>query len=90
MGAILVDGGCLYRVWAPNADAVTLGGDFFHSGNSKTIDWQEIPLQRDAATGEAASYWSAFVPGVLPDSHYKFHVRNGRPAGLACPVALET
>jgi 1,4-alpha-glucan branching enzyme len=76
MGAILVDGGCLYRVWAPNADAVTVGGDFFHSGNSEPVTWQEIPLKRDAPTGPSASYWSAFVPGVLADSHYKFHIHN--------------
>ena len=76
MGAVLMDGGCLYRVWAPNATAVTLGGDFFHSGNQSTINWQEIPLQRDSAMGEGASYWSAFVPGALHDSHYKFHIRN--------------
>jgi 1,4-alpha-glucan branching enzyme len=76
MGATLVDGGCLYRVWAPNANAVAVGGDFFHSGNQSPIDWQEIPLQRDSATGEGASYWSAFVPGALHDSHYKFHIRN--------------
>lgn len=76
MGAILMDGGCLYRVWAPNAQAVSVGGDFFHSGNLTPIDWQEIPLERDASNGEGASYWSAFVPGVLHDSHYKFHIRN--------------
>lgn len=76
MGAILMDGGCLYRVWAPNATAVTLGGDFFNSGNPSPINWQEIPMQRDAATGEGASYWSAFVPNAVHDSQYKFHIRN--------------
>src|SRR5690349_401968 len=87
IGAVLMDGGCLYRVWAPNATAVTLGGDFFHSGNPSTIDWQEIPSQRDAATGEGASYWSAFVPGALHDSHYKFHVRNdSAPADWRDPL----
>jgi len=76
MGAVLMDGGCLYRVWAPNATAVTLGGGFFKSSNDLPIHWQEIPMQRDAATGEGASYWSAFVPGAVHDSPYKFHVRN--------------
>ena len=86
MGAVLMDGGCLYRVWAPNATAVALGGDFFHSGNTSPIDWREIPMQRDAATGEGASYWSAFVPGALHDSHYKFHVRNdSAPAEWPAP-----
>jgi len=76
MGAVLMDGGCLYRVWAPNATAVTLGGGFFKSSNDLPIHWQEIPMQRDAATGEGASYWSAFVPGAVHDSPYKFYVRN--------------
>src|ERR1051326_1082543 len=72
MGAVLMDGGCLYRVWAPNATAVTLGGDFFNSGNPSPINWQEIPLQRDAETGEGASYWSVFVPNAVHDSHTSF------------------
>jgi hypothetical protein len=48
MGAVLMDGGCLFRVWAPNADAVTVGGDFFHAGKQELVEWQEIPLARDA------------------------------------------
>jgi 1,4-alpha-glucan branching enzyme len=76
MGAVLMDGGCLFRVWAPNADAVTVGGDFFHAGNQEPVEWQEIPLARDASAGQGFAYWSAFVPGVLADSLYKFHIRN--------------
>src|SRR6185369_7925848 len=76
VGAIRTEGGFVYRVWAPNAPAVPGGGAFFHSGNPSPTAWQEIPLQRDAATGEGASYWSVFVPGALHDSHYKFHIRN--------------
>lgn len=76
MGAVLQDGGCLFRVWAPNADAVTLGGDFFHAGNQDPIEWHQIPMARDAATGEGAAYWSAFVPGALADSLYKFLIRD--------------
>lgn len=76
MGAVLMDAGCLFRVWAPNADAVAVGGDFFHAGNLEPLQWQEVPLARDAATGEAAAHWSAFVPGALADSLYKFHIRN--------------
>jgi 1,4-alpha-glucan branching enzyme len=76
MGAVLIDGGCLFRVWAPNADAVTVGGDFFHAGNQEPVEWQEIPLARDAGVGQGFAYWSAFVPGALADSLYKFHIRN--------------
>lgn len=76
MGAVLVDSGCLFRVWAPNASAVSVGGDFFHSGNLDPVVWQEIPMARDAATGEGAAYWSAFVPGTLADSLYKFRISD--------------
>jgi 1,4-alpha-glucan branching enzyme len=76
MGAVLRDGGCLFRVWAPNANAVSVGGDFFHAGNSNPVEWHEIPMARDSATGEGAAYWSAFVPGALADSLYKFHIRD--------------
>jgi 1,4-alpha-glucan branching enzyme len=76
MGAILMDGGCLFRVWAPNADVVFVGGDFFHAGNQEPVEWQEIPLAQDASAGQGFAYWSAFVPGVLADSLYKFHIRN--------------
>lgn len=76
MGAVLQDGGCLFRVWAPNAGAVSVGGDFFHAGNQDPVEWQEIPMARDAATGEGTAYWSAFVPRALADSLYKFHIRD--------------
>lgn len=76
MGAVLQEGGCVYRVWAPFADRVTLGGDFLHSGNSQPVEWQEIPMQRDAPDGRASDYWSVFVQGVGADSLYKFKVRN--------------
>jgi 1,4-alpha-glucan branching enzyme len=76
MGAILQQGGCLFRVWAPFADKVTLGGDFFHGGNEVPIEWNELPLSRDAVSGDGYNYWSAFVNEVVADSQYKFKVRN--------------
>ena len=76
MGATLQDGGVVYRVWAPNATAVTLGGDFFHPGLFAPTNWQEFPMARDAATGEGAAYWSIFVPGALADTLYKFKITN--------------
>jgi 1,4-alpha-glucan branching enzyme len=80
MGAVLQAGGCSYRVWAPNAVGVLLGGDFFNSGNLAAIDWTEYPMARDAQQGEGAAYWSVFVPGALADSLYKFHIQNAAPA----------
>jgi 1,4-alpha-glucan branching enzyme len=80
LGAVLQDAGCSYRVWAPNATGVTLGGDFFHAGNLESIAWQELPMARDADSGESAAFWSIFVPGALADSLYKFKLQNPAPA----------
>jgi 1,4-alpha-glucan branching enzyme len=74
MGALLQDGGCSYRVWAPFAEQVSVWGDFFHAGNDEPVDWLEVPMARDAANGDGASYWSAFVPGAKADSLYKFFI----------------
>jgi 1,4-alpha-glucan branching enzyme len=76
MGAMLQPGGVSYRVWAPNATAVTLGGDFFHPGLFTPATWQEFPMARDAATGEGAAYWSIFVAGAVADTLYKFKITN--------------
>jgi 1,4-alpha-glucan branching enzyme len=70
MGAVLGSGGCTFRVWAPFASRVEVGGDFFHGGNLQPVAWDTVPLAREG------DYWSAFVPGVVPDSLYKFHVTN--------------
>src|SRR5690348_18275017 len=76
MGAVLQADGCVFRVWAPYADRVTVGGDFLHGGNHNPLVWDEIPLARDAGNGEGFNYWSVFVQGVVPDSLYKFKIRN--------------
>lgn len=76
MGAVLQPGGCLFRVWAPFADRVTVGGDFLHGGNLVPVEWNEIPLSRDAASGDGFNYWSVFVQGTVADSLYKFKVKN--------------
>jgi 1,4-alpha-glucan branching enzyme len=85
MGAVLQDGGCSYRVWAPNASGVTLGGDFFNAGNLQPNNWQEIPMARDAATGAGAAYWSVFVPNAVADSLYKFKINNPAASPEAGP-----
>jgi 1,4-alpha-glucan branching enzyme len=74
MGAIPQSGGVLYRVWAPFASSVTLWGDFFNASNLNPISWDSVPLSRDAASGDGKNYWSAFVPGALSDSLYKFQI----------------
>lgn len=73
LGAILRNGGCCFRVWAPFADAVTVGGDFFNQGNLNPKAWEEVALARDAP---GSAYWSVYINGVRPDSLYKFKLHN--------------
>ena len=71
MGAVPVDGGVSFRVWAPNARNVAVVGDF--------CGWRmpkKTPMVRD---GAKAGTWSAFVPGVDAGSEYRFLVRRGGP-----------
>ena len=73
LGAVLQNGGCSFRVWAPFADRVEVGGDFFNAGNLEPLVWEEVALERDAP---GSPYWSVFIEGVVADSLYKFKLRN--------------
>ncbi len=73
MGAIPQQaGGVMYRVWAPNATAMAVGGDFTHAGVLAPVIWSEIAMAQE---GNPA-YWSVFVPEAVADSLYKFEVTN--------------
>ena len=65
MGAILTPEGVSFRVWAPHAEKVFVGGDF--------NEWhgEQYPL-----THEANGYWSTMVEGVQAGAQYKFRVIN--------------
>jgi 1,4-alpha-glucan branching enzyme len=71
MGAVLVDKGCSFRVWAPNADAVSVAGPF--------TGWEKAPiaLARDGQSEAGRSYWSVFVPGVAEGAEYRFVLSRG-------------
>jgi 1,4-alpha-glucan branching enzyme len=62
MGAVPVEGGVSFRVWAPHATAVRVSGTF--------CDW--TPDGPALARENKAGYWSAFVPGVRAGDAYKF------------------
>jgi 1,4-alpha-glucan branching enzyme len=66
MGAMPHDAGTAFRVWAPNADAVSVIGSF--------NDWaaDAAPMTR-AADGT----WQADVAGARPGDEYRFLIRNG-------------
>jgi 1,4-alpha-glucan branching enzyme len=63
-----VDGtdGTYFSVWAPNAERVTLMGDF----NGWDADGLSLrPLGR-------SGIWGVFVPGVGKGAHYKYHIAS--------------
>ena len=68
LGAHREKDGYYFRVWAPNADAVWVSGDF--------TDWElSVPMQRITAAG----IWEAVLPGeaVKEGDAYKFCIASG-------------
>ncbi len=63
-----VDGiaGVLFAVWAPNAERVSVVGDF------NAWDGRRHPLRVRGANG----VWELFVPDLAPGTLYKFEIRN--------------
>ncbi|MBX3029880.1 MAG: alpha amylase C-terminal domain-containing protein [Chloroflexi bacterium] len=66
MGAIPVEGGVTFRVWAPHATAVAVHGTF--------DEWAAdgIPM-----AAEEGGTWSADVPGAAPGDEYRFLIDTG-------------
>ncbi|GBD86077.1 1,4-alpha-glucan branching enzyme GlgB [bacterium BMS3Abin02] len=81
MGAHLVDGGCRFAVWAPDAGHVSVAGDF------NDYDETANPLEPQGDSG----IWAGFVPGVEKGETYKYLVRNresGNEVYKADPYAI--
>ncbi|MBI5366690.1 MAG: alpha amylase C-terminal domain-containing protein [Planctomycetes bacterium] len=66
MGAMPFAGGVTFRVWAPNASAVAVAGDFNAWSATAT------PLAR-----ESGGTWSADVPAAAAGQKYKYVITNG-------------
>lgn len=66
MGAIPLEKGVAFRVWAPNAEAVSVAGSF------NRFDAAKHPLER-----EAHGYWYGVVDEARPGDEYKYAIRNG-------------
>ena len=64
LGAMPYDGGTTFRVWAPNAESMAVGGDF--------NDWHAAPMARDASGGT----WSLDMPGARAGQHYKYFIND--------------
>jgi len=63
LGAHLVEGATRFAVWAPNAQSVSVVGDF------NGWDPRAHPMQ-----GSDSGVWEAAVPGVKQGAVYKYHV----------------
>src|SRR6185295_9289514 len=64
LGAHLAPGGAIFGVWAPNAAAVSVIGEW--------NDWnpQTNPIDRQRDSG----IWEGFIPDVSKGMKYKFHI----------------
>ncbi|PTN12762.1 1,4-alpha-glucan branching protein GlgB [Nitrosomonas aestuarii] len=65
--------GVRFSVWAPNAERVSVVGDFNH------WDGRVYPM----AVHHASGVWELFIPQLPPGSLYKFEIRN-RQSGAVC------
>ncbi|MDQ3280606.1 MAG: 1,4-alpha-glucan branching protein GlgB [Acidobacteriota bacterium] len=66
LGNHIVPGGVMFGVWAPNADSVSVVGDF----NGWNPDAN--PLQARGMSG----IWEGFVPDLGRGATYKYHIRS--------------
>lgn len=66
MGAIPHENGVAFRVWAPNAQQVSVIGAF--------NDWQPGV---DVCSQEEHGYWYINISNAKPGDEYKFHLVNG-------------
>jgi 1,4-alpha-glucan branching enzyme len=63
------DAGVYFAVWAPNAQRVSVVGDF------NGWDGRVNPMRRLLGSG----VWELFLPGIQEGAHYKFEIRS--PSG---------
>ena len=80
LGAHLVQGGTHMAVWAPNAQSVSVIGDF----NNWTPGRTEMQVRPEAGI------WEVFVPGVVTGTSYKYHIvsKYGHRVDKADPYAF--
>jgi 1,4-alpha-glucan branching enzyme len=58
--------GVTFAVWAPNAQRVSVVGDF------NSWDGRTYPMRRRIEAG----IWEIFVPGIRESAQYKYEIRN--------------
>jgi 1,4-alpha-glucan branching enzyme len=67
LGCQLATAGARFAVWAPNAEAVAVVGEF--------NDWRD-DAHPARARRDGSGIWEAAVPGVRHGQHYKFRIRT--------------
>jgi 1,4-alpha-glucan branching enzyme len=72
--------GVSFAVWAPNAQRVSIAGDF------NGWDGRTHPMRKRLESG----IWELFIPGVVEGAHYKLEMRNcfGQVVLKSDPVAF--
>jgi 1,4-alpha-glucan branching enzyme len=81
LGSHIVPGGVIFGVWAPNAERVSVVGDF--------NDWnkESHPLR----AREGSGVWEGFIPDLGRGATYKYHIvsrGNGYRVDKADPMAV--
>ena len=66
LGAHPDEEGAWFATWAPNAEFVSVIGEF------NGWDLVNNPMER-----RGPGLWQGYVPGARPGDHYKFHIKNG-------------
>ncbi|WP_291322572.1 1,4-alpha-glucan branching protein GlgB [Desulfonatronospira sp.] len=59
--------GTYFGVWAPNAEAVSVIGDFNY--------WDNETHQLNVR-GDGSGIWEGFIPEAMPGQKYKYHIRS--------------
>ena len=79
MGAVINDGAVTFRVWAPNAKKVFVGGSF--------NDWNKNEIALEA---EEKGYWAVSTDAASEGDEYKFFIEyNGKLLSRNDPYAFE-
>jgi 1,4-alpha-glucan branching enzyme len=69
--------GVHFAVWAPNAERVSVVGDF------NVWDGRRNPMRRRGATG----VWEIFLPGLAEGTTYKYEIKG--PGGAVLPLKAD-
>jgi len=75
----VIDGieGTAFSLWAPNADSVSVIGDF------NQWDGRMHPMENIIHHGSRSGYWTIFIPNIKLGSLYKFELKDSQGNTLA-------